>query len=198
VARGVVARGHAPRSALLFCTLVVRALGADIAYQVTLNPEVCHEVHLGKFTPQPYPAPEDLVTTGEFRYEIRSGGQSVLLIAAAYKGAYQGVPESRLAPTPEKYAVDLSRPKSYRRISDSEWHAAPLLPHGGGATVVPRDGDLGIQLGGSPLLKSSSPCWRGAGNNSRAIGARFTRNRTRAAVNSWDGIIETPGNNSVG
>jgi len=128
VARGhPVAQGHALRSAFLFCALVVRALGANITYQVTLNPEVCHEVHVGKFTSQPYPAPEDLAVTGEFRYEIRSGGQSVLLIAAAYKSAYKTVSESRLAPTPEKYAVDLNRPKSYRRISDSEWQAAPLL-----------------------------------------------------------------------
>ena len=188
-----VAQGHALRSALLLCALAVRALGADITYQVTLNPEVCHEVHVGKFTSQPYPAPEDLVNTGAFRYEIRSEGKSVLLIAAAYESAYYGVAPSRLAPAPEKYAVDLNRPKTYRRISDSEWEAALLLPYDRGPRVLPRDGDPGVQFGGGPLLRSSSPNWRGAGNSSFPIEARFSRNRTRAAVNSWDGIVENPG-----
>jgi hypothetical protein len=184
--------GIQPNSVVFFfCALVARALGDNITYQISLTPEVCHEVHVGKFT-VPSGFPPSMVVAGDFRYDIRSGGESLLLIAAAYTSAYKGVPPSRLAPAPEKYAVDLNQPKSFRRLSEAEWQAGAELKwnHNG---IMPRESDRGVQYRG-PLLERSGPKWAGVGGSGGPLRTDFSVTNARAAVLSWDGfdLYSTP------
>lgn len=165
----------------------MRVVGANITYQVTLNPAACHEVHVGKFT-VPSDLPPDIVSTDYFDYKIRPGGESVIFIAAAYGAAAYGVPAGQRL-TPEKYAVDLSRPKSFRRLSETEWQSGMELKWSDQRGVDPSSpGSRGVQYLRSPVLEKSGPKRAGLGRPGLPLKARFSVNMTRAAVNSWDGF----------
>lgn len=154
-------------------------------YTVTLNPEACHEVHLGRFSvPAGSHGLMDEVHTGPCRPAARSASETVLYLTVACVAARH----TWVSPPP-KYAVDLSGREGTRRISDAEWGAATELSYSGFATkgVTPRDEDSGVQCKG-PLLKRSGPRWHGVGGD--PMKALLSWSANRVAVNSWDGVIE--------
>jgi len=159
----------------------VSALAGDISYGVTLNPQVCHEVHLGKFTPPPGSGPMTYgVTSDPCVFEVRSGGGNELYFAAACPGPWT----SPWPTAKEKFAVDLNRSGRVRRIDDTAWQAAPSLKRFEGGSG-PSEGDQGILYKGK-LLRKSGPSWMG--KYGQAVHANFSAFAKRAAVNSWDGI----------
>jgi hypothetical protein len=154
--------------------------GGRMSYTVTLNPEVCREVQLGRFTVPVGTSPRPEVSTGYCHPELRSAGETRLYLTAACH--QRG---DNWLPAPQKYGVDLSGGKSLGRIGEAEWQAAPQLPWAGSGGLEPRPTDRGIQYKG-PLLERSGPKWTGVGNG--PVWTKLSSGLTRAAVNSWDGF----------
>jgi hypothetical protein len=164
-----------------FC-FSVQGFGGSMTYTVTLNPEVCREVRLGRFdVPRGAFAMND-VSTGSCRPEVRSRGETELYLTATCSG-----PRATRFPAPEKYAVDLSGRKGARLVRGEEWDAAAELQRSENSFFPPRAEDLGVQYKG-PLLERSGPTWAGRGYG--PILTFLSRNMIRAAVNSWDGVDE--------
>jgi len=168
-----------------FWSFHVSLQGGSIAFQVTLNPTACHEVNLGRFTVPPESGRPMIygVTYGGCRHELRSGGEKQLYFAVACAGRPGPWPVA-----PEKYAVDLSHPSSFRRIDETTWKSAPPLPRSEKGEP-PRPDDSGYQVYNGPLLKRSGPSWYGKGLPT-PIRTHLSWTMNRAAVNSWDGRDE--------
>jgi hypothetical protein len=154
-----------------------------MTYTVSLNPDVCHEVHLGRFDVPKGASPMNDVSTGYCHPQVRSAGETELYLTAACTGYVRAT----WVPAPQKYAVDLSGRKGTRQIRDGEWEAAPELPWSENSFFPPRAEDRGVQYKG-PVLERSGPAWAGKGYG--PILTFLSRNATRAAVNSWDGVDE--------
>lgn len=94
-----------------------------MSYLVTENPGACHEVHLGPLTnPRETYYHEEGVNASYCHVEIRVAAETVLYLAATCEFDQ---PHSQTFPrTPEKYAVDLSRPTAVRRIDENTWQFA--------------------------------------------------------------------------
>lgn len=169
-----------PWTVLLVPLLSFNAVGGNMTYAVTLNADVCHEVHLGWLTAPVEAAPFHEVSTGYCLLDMRSPGEAELYMTAVCSG-----PRGTWPSAPEKYTVDLSGRKGVRRISDAEWQSAVKLPRADGG-VEPQPAERGVRYNGGPLLEKSGPRWTGAGSG--PIGSFFSLTRNRTAVNSWDGF----------
>lgn len=167
-------------TACLGLCVSARAFGGSMTYTVTLNADVCHDMRLGRFTVPAGTSPRPDVSTGYCHPELRSAGETQLYLTAACH--QRG---DTWLPAPQKYAVDLIRPRAVRRISEVEWQAAPQLPWAGFGGLDPHPTDRGIQYKG-PLLERSGPKWTGVGNG--PVRTQLSLSLTRAAVNSWDGF----------
>ena len=168
--------------------LAGHARAGGITYKVTLNPEACHEVHLGrlKVPAEVGPRYSDVIAGGFF-YDLRFAGGPELYLSTVTQS------RNRLVASPEKYAVDLSRPRRVRRVTDAEWESAPLLPRSKNG-AFPNRSD-GIEYRG-PVLKRSGPKWSGIGVGPPPE-SFFSLGMRRAAVNSWDGYEILAGYNEI-
>jgi hypothetical protein len=171
-------------TAAALCWLDVSMLGGSISYQVTLNAGACHEVHLGKFTlPEETGPVMEGPTFGRCEMAVRSGGESELFFGVACHGRAGSMPFA-----PEKYAADPSHPGKARRIDETTWQSAPVLPRStkGGP---PDRREPGYWYQGH-LLERSGPSWYGEGTP-ELIDTRWSWSMNRAAIHSWNGINET-------
>lgn len=167
--------------ALLF-TGQMLTFGGSMTYTVTLNPDVCHEVHLGRLTAPKGTLPVipfDDVSTGYCRPEVRSAGEDKLFVTAGCHG-----PRNNWIPSQEKYSVDLSAGARTRRISEAEWESATELPWSEGG-MYPKLAEDSVAYKGPPLRRSG-PKWMGIGAG--PPWSHLSRTGARAAVNSWDGF----------
>jgi hypothetical protein len=165
----------------------MKAFGGHMTYFVTQNPEVCHEVHVGRFT-----LPEKAaflnngvgnigVSTGYCHPQVRSAGESDLYVGAVCLRPYW-------YPAPEKYAVDLSGRKGVRRISEEKWQSGvPLTWSENG--LFPKPQESAVEYKGQRLARSG-PRWEGIGGTG-PLRTHLSWNATRAAVNSWSGFQVT-------
>ena len=162
----------------LYVLGLIDAFGGSVSYHTTLNPEACHEVHLGRFTIPKRVAFLQDAYTGYCRVALRSGGETVLYfgMVCLEPGGF---------PSPEKYAVDLSGRTRTHRIDDEEWRSAQEV-RSSLRTIHPRPEDAGIQYKG-PVLPRSGPEWFGEGAGNPAP-SHLSLTGIRAAVNSWDGF----------
>ena len=161
-------------------SLVSSAARGGVTYRVTMNAGACHEVHLGWMSaPREAYAPRGVVA-GDCRYEIRVGGEKVLYVSAVC-----GEPKS--VPVPQKYAVDLSRKDSVRRINDAAWNSALPLRSSRGGGIPPQKDEPGVRYQGGPLLQRSGPKWAGEGYN-LPNSATLDPSLKKVAVFSWDGF----------
>jgi hypothetical protein len=172
-------RTHA-LTVLALCSAAVHGLGGSITYRVTLNPDTCQEVHLPRLTKPDEVQFTDNVNTGYFHLEIRSAGETEIYLTAAAGGGRDPLWFAR-----ERYAVDLSRPKSVRRIDEQAWQSSPLLPRSEKGLYPQRADQRGVQYKG-PVLERSGPTWKGSGVGPLPE-TSLSWNMNRAAVNSWDG-----------
>jgi hypothetical protein len=158
----------------------VSVLRGGVSYRVTLNPDACHEIHLGRLSVPRYCGEliHD-VNTSQCHYEIRTGGESALYLTVVCS-------DIRTCTAPQKYAVDLRHPDRVNRIDDTAWQAAiPLAGSGRGKGIFPTEGQRGVAYRG-PLLVRSGPKWMGIGGGSLPE-TLLSASLSRAAVNSWDG-----------
>jgi hypothetical protein len=151
-----------------------------VTYQVTLNPNACHEVHLGRFTvPKGAAAGMDHVEAGNCHPDIRTNNEVELYVGIECTNNL-----TRWLLSPQKYAVDLNRTR-YHRITEEAWQAAkPLSWSVSGLSPQPEE--PGVHYRG-PLLERSGPSWSGKGWNT-PLRTLLNNSGDRAAVNSWDGV----------
>ncbi len=157
-------------------------VGAVITYHVTQNPDACHEVRLPRLTKPPQVDYTHSVNVGYCHYDIRTAGEMELYMTTECGG----VGRDKFWPVKEKYAVDLSRPNSVRRIDEKAWEAAPPLPRATEGGYFPRADQSGVQVRGGPILERSGPKWTGIGQY-QPVKTSLSWTMNRAAVNSWDG-----------
>ncbi len=116
---------------LLICAALAPAVrGANLTYKVTLNAEVCQQVRIGTLTSHVDFGRGQEVDSGHFNYALRAGDERSLYVTAEYVNARRRGDPDLLSP--EKYAIDLSRPVRVRRISEAEWDSAARLSRSGG------------------------------------------------------------------
>src|SRR4029077_13251703 len=137
----------------------VESVGGNMTYTLTLNPDVCHEVYVGRLTLPVKAFPVSEVSTGWCRPEIRAAGELELFVTASCAG-----PRAAWFLSTEKYAVDLSNRRDSRRISETEWQAAAQLSSNDNHGIYPLPSDRGIHYKG-PLLARSAPRWTGVGGS---------------------------------
>ena len=162
----------------------VRGFGGSMTYTVVLNPNVCREAQVGRFTVPIEAFAMDYVSTGKCHPEIRSADEEQLYVTATC-----AAPRGTWISAPQKYAVNLSSRKSARSISETEWQSAPELAWSENGFYPPRPEDHGVQYKG-PVLERSGPRWTGVGG-SGPLRTLLSRSGNRAAVNSWDGFAIT-------
>jgi hypothetical protein len=168
------------RAVFLGICFSMQGIGGSMTYTVTLNPEVCHEVRLGRLTAprSVVPLSPDDADSGHCRIEIREAGERELYLTAVCGGRRTHLPAI------EKYAVDLSGRRSTRRISEAEWEGATELPRSENRFYPVSPEDRGVQYKG-PVLERSGPGW--AGRGSGPVDSLLSQSMNRGAVNSWDG-----------
>jgi len=171
--------------AATFCCFAPALFCGNITYQISPNPSVCHEVHLGNLSEPRVPDnPRERVTSGFCRPEMRATSESELLLTVACEYSRQF--KQTWVACREKYAVDLSQPNKVRRIDETMWSSGTPLQWNEFGNWAPRGPkDAGIMFGGRSFERSG-PKWSGVG--APPVGASFNQGLTRIAVNSWDGF----------
>jgi hypothetical protein len=152
-------------------------LAGSVSYSVTVNPQACHEIHLGRLTVPVGALPVYDVTSDYCRPDLRTAEEALLYATAACHG-----PQNTWIPAPEKYAVDLSGSRGTHRISEQQWNAAQELPRSKSSF--------------QPFLSSAFNSLRPSGTKWMGEGAVFpwshlSPSGARAAINSWDGFDVT-------
>lgn len=184
------ATGHVAQW-LLMPLLVPEAFGGSFTHLVLDHPEACKEVNIPRWTLPPEVRKDELdanlkVRAGDCLYDLRTPDGTMLYVSVScYCFANRNGCDVL-----EKYAVDLSHPKTVHKLEESAWQAASSStnlvrgPMYGYRWKVTPDG---VEIG-DRLFKKAGPKWPLGGE-----GPYKSSGGTRIAVDSWDGSIGYPG-----